>query len=147
MPLEQAAIGGFLGQRMPKDVDGPLGFDALVDEFELAQLAQLIFDRSRPAPYCAQQAQRKFSTDHRGGLEKSFRVVRQPVDARHHDVVDRVRDQEVRSEIACLAGVQRQLLEKKRIALGLRDDFLGYQLNEALRPKHRPDHVQAVVGG
>ena len=38
MPLEQAAIRGFLRQRMTKDTDSSLGFDALIDEFETDQL-------------------------------------------------------------------------------------------------------------
>jgi hypothetical protein len=45
MPLEHAAIGCFLGQRVAKDKKGPVGLNAFVEEFETAQLVQLIFER------------------------------------------------------------------------------------------------------
>src|SRR5713101_9387983 len=102
---------------MTKDINGPLGLDALVEELETAQLAQLIFERSGTSPHRPQQAQREFPTNHGSGLEKSFCFLRQSVDARHHDIVDRVRH-EVRAKVVC---VERQLLEKERIAIGLGD--------------------------
>ena len=44
MPLEEAAIGSFLGQRMAENINRPLGLDPFVDELETAQLAQLAFE-------------------------------------------------------------------------------------------------------
>jgi hypothetical protein len=84
MPLKQVAIGGLLRQRMPKDVNRPVSLGALVDEFETAQLAELVFSRSRVLPHGIQQTEREFPTDHRGGLEKPFGFVRQSIDPRHH---------------------------------------------------------------
>src|SRR2546425_523696 len=125
MALEQAAIDRFLGQRMPKDVYLPVGLDALVNELETAQFAQLGVEGRSALPYRAQEVEREFSTDHRSGLQKLFRFVRQSIDPRHHDIVDRVRNHEVRSKVPCLARVERELLEEKGIAIGLGDDFLG----------------------
>ena len=145
MPFEQTSVRGFLRQRMAKHVDRALGLDALVDEFETDQLAQLVFYRPAALPHGIQQAKREFPSDHRGGLEKPFGFVRQSVDPRHHDVVDRIRDHEIRAQIPRLAGMQCQLLEEKRIAVAFGDDFLGQQVDELLRPKHRADHQDAVV--
>ena len=41
--------------------------------------------------------------------------------------------------------MQRQLLEKKRVAVGLGDNFLGHQVDEMLDPQHRANHPDAVV--
>ncbi len=49
------------------------------------------------------------------------------------------------AKVPRLAGVQCQLLEKKRIAVGLGDDFLGHQVDQMLRPEHRANHLNAVV--
>jgi hypothetical protein len=80
-------------------------------------------------------------------LQKLFRFVRQPVDAGHHDVMDRVRHHEIGSEILCFARVQRELLEEERVSIGFGDDFLGDQVDEALGAEHRPNHLTAVVAG
>ena len=69
MPLEQAAIGGFLRQSVTKHVKGSLGVDAPVDELETAQLAQLVCDRPGALPHGTQQAQRELPAYHRRGLE------------------------------------------------------------------------------
>lgn len=83
-----------------------------MDEFETGQLAQLIFKRARTLPHGAQQAQREFAADHGCHLQEPLGPLRQPVDARHHDVVDRVGHHQVASQVPGLAGVQGQLLEK-----------------------------------
>ena len=41
--------------------------------------------------------------------------------------------------------MQCQLLQKKRVAIGLGDDFPGYQIDQVLRPEHRSNHLNAVV--
>jgi hypothetical protein len=51
-----------------KDIDGALGLGAFVDEFETAELAQLIFGQACALPDGTQQAQWKFAADHCGNL-------------------------------------------------------------------------------
>ena len=114
MSLEQAPVGCFLRQRMTKDIRASLGRDALGDEFETDQLAQLRFQRARPLPHRTQQTEREFPADHRGDLEKLFRFVRQAIDARHDDVMDRVRHHQVGSKVLCFTRVQRELLQEER---------------------------------
>ena len=92
MPFEQAPIHRFLGQRVAKDVGGPLGLDALVNEFEAAQLAQRADERGMLGAHRAQQAEGNFPADHRGCLKNLFCFLRQSIGSGHHDVVDRVRD-------------------------------------------------------
>src|SRR6266567_4738949 len=70
--LEQAAIGGFLGQRMSKDVNRAFGFHALVDELQATQFAQMVFEGPRALPHGAQQAQRELPADHCCSLQKSL---------------------------------------------------------------------------
>ena len=132
---------------MTKNVNRSLGLDALVDEFETAQLAQLVVNRPSALPYRLQQAQREFPADHRGNLEKSLSLLRQSVDPRHHDIMDRVRHHQVRSQVPRFSCVQCQLFQKKRVAIGLGNNFLGYQVDQMLCPEHRADHLHAVVPG
>src|SRR6516225_3454916 len=73
MPLQQAAISGFLRQRMAKDIDRSFGLDAFVNELEMAQLAQQDFERPGARPHGAQQAQREFAADNRRDLKKLLR--------------------------------------------------------------------------
>ena len=129
MPLEQTSVRGFLGQRMAENVDRSLGCGALVDEFVADQLAQMVFRRPEALPYGIQQAQREFSADHRGGLQKPFGFVRQSIDPRHHDVVNRIRHHEIGAQLPRLADMQCQLLEEKRVAVPLSDNFLGHQVD------------------
>jgi hypothetical protein len=145
MPFEQTSVRGFLRQRMVKHVHRALGLGALVDEFETDQLAQLVLYRAATLPHGIQQAEREFSPDHRGGLEKPFGFVWQSVDPRHYDIVDRVRDHEIRAQVPRFPGMQCQLLEEKRIAVAFGDDLLGQQVDELLGPKHRADHQGAIL--
>ena len=145
--LEEVAVGGFLRQRVTKDVNRPLGLAALVDEFETAELAQLVFGRAGTVPHRVQQGQREFPADHRSDLQQPLGLLRQPIDPRHHDIVDRVRNHQVRADVPRLAGIQCQLLEKERIAICLGDDFMGDQVDEVLGAEHRADHLNAVVPG
>ena len=66
--LEKAPIGCLLRQRMAKDVDDPITYDALIDEFETIELAEQAFERLRVPPYGVQQAHRKLPADDRSHL-------------------------------------------------------------------------------
>jgi hypothetical protein len=57
--------------------------------------------------------------------------------------MDRVGHHQVRAKVPRLADVQCQLLQKKRVAIRLGDDFLSYEIDEMLRPKHRSNHLYA----
>ena len=89
----------------------------------------MVFDRTGTIPHRIQQPQREFSADHRGGLQKPFGFVRQSIDPRHHDVVDRIRHHEIGAQLPRLADMQCQLLEEKRVAVPLSDNFLGHQVD------------------
>src|SRR5260370_31274924 len=102
---------------MAENIACAFRFDALVEKFETDQLTELGFERPRPLRHRVQQAEGEFAADHRGGLEKLFCLVRQPIDARHHNIMDRVRNHEGRSKV--LARVKRKLLEKERVAVSL----------------------------
>src|SRR6266851_8634305 len=128
---------------MAKDICRALGLDTLINEFEMAQLAQLALERSRARPHRAQQAVREFPTDYGGGLKELFRFVRQPIDARHHDLMDRVRHHEIGSNVLYFTCMQRELLQKERVTVGLGNDFLRHQVDEALGAEYRPNHLQA----
>ncbi len=147
MPLEQTSIGRFLRQRMPKDVGSPFGLDTLIDEFETAELAQLGFEGLRAIPHRPQQPQRELPADDRRDLKKLLCLLGQSIDPRHHDIMDRVRHHQIRSKVSRFARVEGQLLEKKRITVALGDDFLGYQVDQTLHPKHRSNDIDAVVPG
>ena len=54
MPLQQAAIGGFLGQCMAKDIDRAFGLDPFLNKLEMAQFAQQDFERPGTLPHKAQ---------------------------------------------------------------------------------------------
>ncbi len=145
MPLEQAFIDRLLRQRMPKDIYGPFRLDALVDEVEAAQLAQVAQEEVTLAAYRAQQQERNFSADHRSRLKKLFRFLRQSIGFGHHDIVDRVRNHQDRSKVPRLARVQRELLEEEWVAVGLGNNFLGYLVSDALSTNHRANHAKAVL--
>ena len=73
MPFEQAAISGFLGQCMAKDIDRAFGLDPFLNKLEMAQFAQQDFERPGTLPHKAQQAQREFAADNRRNLKKLLR--------------------------------------------------------------------------
>ncbi len=147
VPLEQAAVGRLLRQPMAKDEEASLRLDPLVDEFETAQFAQLTVERTAPFPYRPQQAKREFTTDHRGVLQQLLGCRRQPIDARHDNAVNGLGDHQIRAMIADFAGVQSELFEKQRVAVGLGDDLLGQRIGETVLSQHGADDVKAVVPG
>src|ERR1700730_234566 len=130
---------------MAKDVYDPITYDALIDEFETIELAEQAFQRRRVPPYGGQQAHRELPADDRGNLQKPFGLLGKPIDARHHNIVDRIRHHLDGSKVLRLAGMKGQLLEKEGKARRLGDDLLGGQFDEPLDVKHRADDVDTVV--
>ena len=97
--------------------------------------------------YRTQQAEREFAPDHGSDLQQALGHLRQPVDARHDDAVDGLRDHHSRAVIADLAGVQGELFEEQRVAVGPGDDLLSQRVVETFLLQHGADDVQAVVPG
>ena len=74
-----------------------------------------------------------------------FGLLGKPIDARHHDIMDRVRHHQDGSKVLRLAGMKGQLFEEEGIAVRLGDDLLGGQFDNPLDIQHRADDVETVV--
>jgi hypothetical protein len=145
-PLEEARVRHLLGQRMLEDVHRLLGAGPLVEELQTHQLPQRVLEAgARAAPHRREQPERDLTAEHRGSLEEALGVLRQPVDARQEDLLDRLRYRQRGTGLALLGHRARQFLEKKWIALGLFDDELGDGLGEMPRGEDAAEHAHAVL--
>ena len=144
---QEPVVGHVLGEGVLEDVDGLVGADRLVDEFQALQLVELRLERCGAVPDGPQEAQRELAAEHRGGLEDTTRLVGKPVHARGEDVLDRLGH--------LLRGLYRpvvapgpgQLLEEERVALGAQDTGLGPRHGDRVVVEHRLDDGERIGGG
>ena len=143
---EQALVGDLLGERVLEDVHRFDRSAQLVQELEAPQLAERGPERERVAPHGSQQPRRDLAAEDGGGLEEALGILRQPVDARHEDVLDRGRD---RPDVAQLRVVEQrsaQLLDEEGIAFRLVEDRPRHRLRCWRLAKDGARHRQAILG-
>jgi hypothetical protein len=144
---QQAIVGHVLGERVLEDVGRLVGRQALVEELEPPELQQIRFQDPRPIPDRGQKAQGELAPQHRGRLEHALGLLREPIDPRHEDPVDGVRDGQIPRWAGLLRHGPRELLEEERISFGLVEDELGHRVGEVPRWEDRVDHGQTVLTG
>ena len=141
---QQALVGDLLGERVLEDVHR-LGRSAqLVQELEAPQLAERGLERASVAPHGSQQPRRDLAAEDGGGLEEALGVLRQPVDARHEDFLDRGRD---RPDVAQLRVVEQgsaQLLDEEGITFRLVENRPRHRLRCSRLAKDGTRHRQAI---
>ena len=140
--LEQARIRRLLAQRVAEDICGLLVLGLFVNEFQPYQITEMRRDRAAALPHRLQQMVGEFTADNGGRLQQTLGFFGKPIDARHHDVADRVGHQIGRSSAARLTGVQRELFEEQGVAVGLGNNGLGQRIFET--STRRAHHVEAV---
>ena len=121
----QRRVGHGLDERVPERVDAlrkPTGLGEELGRLEPREA--LLEGLDRQAGDRLEPRQWHLAPDHRRRLQQTLVLRRQPVDPGLDDGVDRVRDRQPGVAAPALAKRARQLLEKERVALGLREDLV-----------------------
>ena len=111
----------------------------LVNDLERLQLLKQSLELARESRDALEQASEELPADHRGELHGALAVLAEPIQARHDDVVDGVRDGGVpdRSHDSKAAVVT---LQNAEVEEGLRD-FLHEERHPLRLVDQRPRHV------
>jgi len=149
---EQALVGDVLDYRVLEDV-GRLGQEPLlVDDLQRLQLLEETLQLARESRDPLEQPAEELTADHRGELHGALALLAEPVQARHDDVADGVRDRGVpdrshdaKAAVVTLedAEVQERLgdfLDEERDALGLVEQGPRHVGREPLDAEHPAGH-------
>ena len=156
---QDAAVGGFLHQRVLEDVLDLRHSLAPADQLHRLKLRHAGVLRLRRPVDHLQHPAKEAAADNRGQLQGLLDLVRQPVDARQDQALHGVGDvqafdllrqgQAVVIRIAYQHPLRQQgadhLLDEERVAVGLAQDFIVHRLGQSDRPNQVGDQLPAVL--
>ena len=142
---QETVVGHLLSQRVLEHVGAFRPTSPLIEELLVGEQRRVALERARSPPDGLDELPRELPTEDGSRLEDVPGLLRDALDPREQDFLDRVGNGRHRTRMAMSLDGAADLFDEERVAFGLVEDQLGHGLRDVVLDDGT-EHAPTIVG-